>query len=190
MNLRAASVLSLAGMESDEHLFERARRGDLAAFDRLYLRHERRLFGFVLRLLGDRADAEEVFHDVFVSAFKSPPARLDEGGFTAWLYRVARNACANRVRGRRRGALALQRFGAEAPPVPSAEDLLREEQRTLAVASAVERLPQALASVFHLRTSGLSYEDIAASLGIPVGTVKSRMNALVRYLRGELEHDL
>ena len=72
----------------------------------------------------------------------------------------------------------------------SAEDLLREEQRTLAVASAVEKLPTTLASVFHLRTSGLSYEDIAAALKIPIGTVKSRMHALVQHLRGELDHDL
>jgi len=177
-------------METDEELFRRARQGDLAAFDQLYLRHERRLFGFILRLLGDRADAEEIFHDVFLSAFKARDVQLEEARFAAWIYRIARNACANKVRSRRRGANALFKLGEEEPPVASAEDLLREEQRTLAVASAVEKLPQTLASVFHLRTSGLSYEDIAAALGIPIGTVKSRMHALVQHLRGELDHDL
>jgi RNA polymerase sigma-70 factor (ECF subfamily) len=177
-------------METDEELFRRARGGDMAAFDSLYARHERRLFGFICRLLGDRADAEEIFHDVFLSAFKAKNVELQESRFAAWLYRIARNACANKVRGRRRGANAVMKLGVEEPPVPSAEDLLREEQRTLAVASAVEQLPQGLAAVFHLRTSGLSYEAIAEALGIPIGTVKSRMHALVQHLRGELDHDL
>src|SRR6185437_1394665 len=94
-------------MQTDEELFRRARQGDLTAFDQLYLRHERRLFGFILRLLGDRADAEEIFHDVFLSAFKAKDVQLEEARFAAWIYRIARNACANKVRSRRRGANAL-----------------------------------------------------------------------------------
>lgn len=177
-------------METDEELFRRARAGDMAAFDRLYARHERRLFSFILRLLGDRGDAEEILHDVILRAFRAKHVELEPGRFAAWLYRIARNTCANKIRSRRRGAAALQKLGDDDARAASAEELLREEQRTLAVASAVESLPEALAHVFHLRTAGMSYEGIAGALGIPIGTVKSRMHALVHHLRGELDHDL
>src|SRR4051812_18517017 len=109
-------------METDEELFARARAGDLTAFDRLYARHERRLFGFIARLLGDRADAEEIFHDVFLSAFKARHVELKEARFAAWLYRIARNACANKLRSRKRGSSALLKLGEPANTVPSAED--------------------------------------------------------------------
>src|SRR5947209_17991077 len=114
-------------METDEALFARARGGDMAAFDRLYGRHERRLFGFILRLLGDRADAEEIFHDVFLSAFKARHVEIQDARFAAWLYRIARNACANKVRSRKRGANAMLKLGDETPAAPSPEELLRDE---------------------------------------------------------------
>ena len=171
-------------MESDEALYQRARRGDLAAFDVLYARYERRVFGFVLRLVQDRAEAEELFHDTFLNLLEAPPARFQDASFAAWLFRIARNLAVNRLRSKSRGARALSRAAAVENLPPTPEQRVLEEERSFALADAVRRLPEGLADVFHLRSSGLSYEEIAGVLEVPLGTVKSRMNALVHHLQG------
>src|SRR5262245_55811999 len=141
-------------MNSDEELFRRTREGDMSAFDGLYARYEGPLFGFLLGVLGSREDAEETFHEAFMSVLKSPEPRFAAGGFRAWLYRVARNAALNRMRSERRGTRALSRMpDQEAAASPDRE--LAEHQRNAALEGAVERLPPALSDVYRLRTSGL-----------------------------------
>ena len=174
-------------IDSDEDLYRRARAGEMAAFDQLYSRYERRVFGFILRCVGGRADAEEIFHDVFLRVMTGSEARFEDGRFVAWLFRVARNACANFRRGALRGQRAVERLEPEPNTWPSPDQRLFEEERASSLARALEHLPATLADVFTLRTSGLSYDEIAETLRIPLGTVKSRMNALVNQLRGELE---
>lgn len=159
----------------------------MGAFDRLYGRYERRLFGFLLRLIGDRADAEEVFHDVFVKVMTGPEAHFEDGRFMAYLFRTARNLCANLRRGAARGQRAFDGLAHLSQAPPSPEDRLVEEERAFQLAKAAAELPGALADVFALRTSGLSYDEIAGALGIPLGTVKSRMNALMNHLKTRME---
>jgi RNA polymerase sigma-70 factor, ECF subfamily len=173
-------------MVTDEVLYERAREGDLSAFDALYARYERRLFGFLLRLVHDRAEAEELFHDTFLNLLEAPRATFDTATFAAWLFRIGRNQALNRLRTKTRGAHALTRVAVleEFPPTP--EQRLVEEERSFALSTAVRSLPEGLADVFHLRSSGLSYLEIADVLAVPIGTVKSRMNALVHHLKGAM----
>jgi len=173
-------------MESDEHLHARIRQGDLAAFDALYARYERPLFGFLLATLRDHAEAEDALHDTFLNALETPPATLTGGGFRAWLFRVAKNGALNRHRSRHRGAAAVRSL--EAPPAgPSAEDDLQRHELQTALKGAVERLPETLAELYRLRTSGLSYEEMAEVLETPLGTVKSRMHEMVKLLREDVE---
>jgi RNA polymerase sigma-70 factor, ECF subfamily len=172
---------------SDEELYRRARGGDLASFDRLYDRHERPLFGFILRCVGERADAEEIFHDVFLNVMVGAEASFGEARFGAWLYRSARNACANRRRGAARGWRAMQGLEVVQAEGTDPEQQLLLEERATALSRAVERLPEPLGEVFSLRSAGLSYEEIASALGLPLGTVKSRMNSLVTQLKGEID---
>ncbi len=174
-------------METDETLFRRVRAGDVAAFDRLYERHELRLFGYLRALLGDRQEAEEVFHDAFLHAIDSETT--PEEGFHPWLYRIARNLAFNRRRaaGRReRAHAALGVVGASATS-HAADVSLETRELEGALARAVERLPDTLGELYHLRTSGLSYEQIAVVVDVPLGTVKSRMHQMVVTLREELK---
>jgi RNA polymerase sigma-70 factor (ECF subfamily) len=173
-------------MDSDEALYRRARQGDLAAFDTLYARYERRVFGFVLRLVQDRAEAEELFHDTFLNILEAPQARFDGASFASWLFRIARNLTLNRLRTKSRGVRAASRAAVieELPATP--EQRLVEEERAFALSNAVRKLPEGLADVFQLRSSGLSYLEIAGVLDLPIGTVKSRMNALVHHLQGAM----
>jgi RNA polymerase sigma-70 factor (ECF subfamily) len=183
------SGVSLAGssMETDEALIHRVRAGDMAAFDRLYERYEVRLFAYVRGLVRDRQDAEEIFHDAFLAALKDATSAFDDGGFRAWLYRVARNLSLNRVRASGRHARRVEQAAVEENFVARADEELESRELGAALGVAVERLPPVLGELYHLRSSGLSYEQIAGVVDVPLGTVKSRMHQLVQTLRKELE---
>lgn len=172
--------------ETDEALHRRLVAGDLTAFDLLYARHARPLFAFLRRELdGDGRDAEDVLHEAFLGLLKekSPPAR----SFKAWLYQVARHLCLNRARTRRRGEGALVREAAGSPrTVTPPEGALAQAQVAALVKQAVERLPRELAQVYQLRASGLSLDEVAHVLGVPLGTVKSRLHTVVGRLREEV----
>src|SRR5947209_14889482 len=106
-------------MDSDERLFERMRAGDMSAFEALYGRWERRLFGFIRAYLDDAAEAEDVFHETFMTVLRAP-ADFSRGSFKAWVHQVARNAALNRLRSRRRGESAKERHAYELPTVAAA----------------------------------------------------------------------
>ena len=174
-------------MESDESLFERIRGGELAAFDALYLRWERRLYGFIRGYLDDTAEAEDVFHEIFMTILRAP-ADFARGSFKAWVLQVARNACLNRLRSRRRGEAARARQAEDTPRVSSPtalEDIAMRETQA-ALHEAVKRLPRNLGEVYRLRAAGLSYEEMASVLEVPLGTVKSRMHEMVSQLKKEM----
>jgi RNA polymerase sigma-70 factor (ECF subfamily) len=174
-------------VDADEALVQRIRRGDIGAFDRLYERHEGRLFAYLRAVLGNRSDAEEALHDAFLAVLRDKEADFErEGAFRAWLFRVARNLALNRRRAQDRH----DRNVADAPAEPAgdrADHALEVRQLEDALAAAVRRLPAALGELWHLRTSGLSYEQIASVVDVPLGTVKSRMHQMVCVLREELK---
>jgi RNA polymerase sigma-70 factor, ECF subfamily len=176
-------------MDSDEALFERLIAGDLGAFDRLYARFERPLYGFIKSHLGDAREAEDVLHETFVTLLRERDKHPTVRSFRGWLYAVARNLCLNRLRSRKRASRALAAVsGAEAlaalPATPERE--LEAREQAAALKRAAERLPSTLAEAYRLRAAGLSNDEVADLLGVPVGTVKSRMHEMVARLRQEL----
>lgn len=176
---------AIAVESSDETLYYKVRRGDLLAFDTLYARYERRLFGFICKLVHNHHDAEDLFHEAFVSVLRSREVNFDRGSFCSWLYRIARNQSLNHLRsGRRQSQLQQRAFEPCAPP--SAETTVAESERAVLLEQSVANLPPLLAEIYHLRSGGLSYEEMAEVLQIPLGTVKSRMNQMTQRLREDL----
>jgi RNA polymerase sigma-70 factor, ECF subfamily len=169
-------------MDSDEQLYRRVRDGDLRAFDQLYARYESRLYGFLRATLGNREDAEDALHEAFLNTLKSRDVGLDHGGFRMWLFRIARNVALNRRRSSARSAKAKASLP-EQEPQETAHDHLEARELATALGEAVLCLPPALAEVYRLRTSGLSYEEMADVLETPLGTVKSRMHEMVKHLK-------
>ncbi len=174
-------------MPSDEALYERLLQGDLRAFDLLYARYERPLFGFIRTHLPDPAEAEEVFHEAFMALLRQRGQGRPIHSLKAWLYRVARNLCFNRRRGRKRADQALAAVtGDPGPPAEEPERALLRQEQAAALRRAVSRLPPEQGELFALRASGLSYEELADVLGVPLGTVKSRVHKMVCCLREEM----
>jgi RNA polymerase sigma-70 factor, ECF subfamily len=116
-------------------------------------------------------------------------ARKEVRSFRAWLFQVARNLCLNRVRKSKRAGRAFEAAAhVEAmgsAPVPAEQALLCHQQAEM-LQKAVARLPEALGDIYQLRASGMSYDEVAEALRIPVGTVKSRMHEVVKRLREEV----
>jgi RNA polymerase sigma-70 factor, ECF subfamily len=161
---------------SDEALLAAHLRGDPGAFGQLVARHERRIYGLCLRILGNREDAEDATQEAFVAALRKASSFRRAAAFSTWLYRIAVNAATDQARRRGRARLAaidpddaglavapggdLGELVAAAVTVQTALAQVAEEFRVAVVLCDLYRLP---------------YADAAQILEVPVGTVKSRV---------------
>jgi RNA polymerase sigma-70 factor, ECF subfamily len=175
---------------SDGELIQRTGDGDQSAFEKLYLRYSRPIFGLALRRLGDRGRAEDAVQETFVSIWRSARTYKPERGPGApWVYGVARNAIVDRSRARNEPAAeAPDEASLEIGPDERAEQAWTQWQ----IHSALERLPERESEVIALAYwSDLSQSEVAVQLGIPLGTVKTRTRSallhLAEILEGELE---
>lgn len=172
---------------SDGTLWARARSGDEGAFGLLFERHARAIYNYCFRRTGDWATAEDLLSAVFLEAWRRRDQELDAEKVLPWLYGVATNVVRNRRRSQRRWAAALARFPAPQPEpdFASAADERVDDERTMRGALArLGSLPRREQDVFALCAwLELSYEEAAAALGIPVGTVRSRLSRARARLR-------
>ncbi len=174
-------------MSSDESLYVRLLDGDMSAFDALYARYERPLFGFIRRFVTDAAQAEEIFHEAFLAVLREGRKQRTVTSFRPWLYRVTRNLCLNQLRSRDRASRAMAELAAHPAPGSDRPDTrLAHVETERALDRAVAHLPDELGELYAMRASGMSYESVAELLGIPLGTVKSRMNRMLARLREEM----
>jgi RNA polymerase sigma-70 factor, ECF subfamily len=175
--------------ESDGELIERIAGGDRSAFEELYTRYSRAVLGLALRRLGDRGRAEDASQEAFVAIWRS--ARTYDRGRGAgapWLYTVARNAITDGLR-RTPEPVAELADGPGREPDPA--DRVEGAWQAWRVHRALEVLPEHERPVIELAYwRGLSQSEIADSLGIPLGTVKTRTRSALARLADVLEGEL
>ena len=174
---------------TDGDLLERIANGDQAAFDILYRRYARPVFGLALRLLRDRDRAEDAVQETFTAIWRSARSyRADRGPGAPWLYAVARNAIVDRARSRREQTFA--EAPDEASGAPGPPDRLESGYVAWRVHRAVEELPDHEREVLELAYwSGLSQSEVAGFLGIPLGTVKTRTRSALARLADMLDRE-
>jgi RNA polymerase sigma-70 factor (ECF subfamily) len=174
---------------SDGELILRTADGDRGAFDVLYRRYSRPVFGLALRRLGDRGRAEDAVQETFASIWRAARSyRPERGPGAPWLYAVARNAITDRGRARSEPPMEVPDS-----PSPDAGPAERAESSWTAwrVHRALEELNENERKVIELAYwSGLSQSEVAESLNIPLGTVKTRTRAALGRLSVLLEEDL
>jgi RNA polymerase sigma-70 factor (ECF subfamily) len=180
----------LAETRSDSELLRLLADGDVRAVGELYDRHASTLFPIALRILRDRSEAEDLVHDAFVTVNERASQYVPERGTViAWLVTLVRNLSIDRTRRRdRRGALTRDVLAHEAPTS------VRDPERLTSDASEREKIRRALGSLPEAQRStlevaffeGLSYPEIAAREGVPLGTIKSRAARALAALRDAL----
>jgi RNA polymerase sigma-70 factor (ECF subfamily) len=175
--------------ETDADLIQRAGDGDRTAFEALYRRYARPVFGLALRRLGDRGRAEDAVQETFASVWRSARTyRPERGPGAPWLYAVARNAIVDRSRTRTDATGDVPDRASDEP-----DPAERTEQSWVAwrVHRALEELPEREREVIALAYwSGLSQSEVAEFLGIPLGTVKTRTRAALQRLADVLDGEL
>jgi RNA polymerase sigma-70 factor (ECF subfamily) len=183
------------GCDPDGELVDRWQSGDPSAFEALIRRHERRVFGLLMRMLGNRQDAEDVAQEAFLSLHRHGHRFRYEARFSTFVFRVAANAALNRRRTLGRKNARIRQFklrqeaGIDLPTTArDPESQAAGAQVQAQVQEALLRLPADLRMVTVLYDiEGLSYREIATVLEIPEGTVKSRIHRARSALRARLK---
>jgi len=172
--------------ESDLVLVKRVQRGDKSAFDLLVRKYQHKVVKLVLRYVRNPAEAEDIAQEAFIKAYRALPQFRGDSAFYTWMYRIAINTAKNSLASRDRSPIAYDldltdpeeshsvQTKLQDPDTPEGM-ALTEEIRGI-VNSAIEGLPEELKTAIVLRElDGLSYEEIAAAMECPVGTVRSRI---------------
>ena len=181
---------------ADEELMPLVGRKDPEAFEVLYDRHGGAAYSLAYRIVGDRAAAEEVTQEAFISIWRSG-ARFDaaRGSVRSWLLSVVRNRAIDFLRSRAGKAPKLD-FDDEAaieqrPAAERTEEEALRRETAVEVRGALGKLPGEQSKVIELAYfGGFSHSEIAAILGLPMGTVKGRMRLGLEKIRGELAEGL
>jgi RNA polymerase sigma-70 factor (ECF subfamily) len=187
---------------SDLSLVRRVQRGDKGAFDALVLKYQHKL---VMRYVRNPAEAEDIAQEAFIKAYRALPQFRGDSAFYTWLYRIAINTAKNAVVSRDRSPIEydLDRSNTDESydmqgrmkDSETPEGLVLTDEIRSTVNAAIDALPEDLRTAIVLRElEGLSYEEIAAAMGCPVGTVRSRIfrarEAIDRRLREVFEGGL
>lgn len=185
----------------DEALMQAFCKGDASSFETLVARHQRGVYNFLLRSVGQKARAEELLQEVFLRVVRAKARYTPSAKFTTWLYSIARNLCVDesrRAKFRKHQSLDAPRKGSDGDQgsamissIPSKDVPTDEAAEAPTIrkrlSEAVSKLPVEQREVFLLRqVSGLSFREIAETVDIPENTVKSRMRYALEKLRSEL----
>ena len=172
--------------EADQRLVERAQAGDPLAFDVLVAKYQRKLNRLLSRYIRDHAEVEDVAQEAFLKAYRALPSFRGESAFYTWLYRIGINTAKNYLAAKGRRAPTTTEVDADEAEtfeeagllhdINTPERILQSKQIGQTINIAMQSLPEELRNAIMLREiEGLSYEEIAAEMGCPIGTVRSRI---------------
>lgn len=190
------------GADDDRRLVERARAGDAMAFEALVRRYERWVFTLALRMVGDRQEAEDIAQEIFLKAYRGLEGFRGASRFSTWLYAIASHHCLNYL-GSSDARLRRQVWdpgpvgdcGGDAPTVldrvpdgaPGPDAVLEGRELRQAIQNGLAYLSEEHRLIVVLRdVQGMSYEEIAATLGLELGTVRSRLHRARMDLKAQL----
>lgn len=176
----------MSDRDIDQQLVERVQRGDKRAFDLLVMKYERRLARLLSRFVRDPHEVEDIAQEAFIKAYRALPTFRGDAAFYTWLYRIGINTAKNYLMARGRRAPTSTDFDIEEAEgfedASGLQDLNTPENELLSkevakvVNEAMAALPEDLRTAISLREmEGLSYEEIAETMGCPIGTVRSRI---------------
>ena len=176
----------MSAEETDLSLVRRVQRGDKGAFDALVLKYQHKVVKLVTRYVRSLAEAEDVAQEAFIKAYRALPQFRGDSAFYTWLYRIAINTAKNAVASRERSPVVYDLDRGDRAEIyelqgrmkdgATPEALAMTEEIRSTVNAAIESLPEDLRTAIVLRElEGLSYEEIAAAMDCPVGTVRSRI---------------
>jgi RNA polymerase sigma-70 factor, ECF subfamily len=190
---------------TDLSLVRRVQRGDKGAFDALVLKYQHKVVKLVTRYVRNPAEAEDIAQEAFIKAYRALPQFRGDSAFYTWLYRIAINTAKNAIVSRDRSPIEYDldmqnseessRMQRHLKDSETPEALVMTEEIRSTVNNAIDALPEDLRTAIVLRElEGLSYEEIAATMECPVGTVRSRIfrarEAIDRRLREVFEGGL
>lgn len=183
-------------MENEERkLIERASGGDPSAFNRLMEAHERRMYAVALRMCGNREDAQDCLQEAMLRVYRAISGFKGQSSFGTWVYRITMNTCLDELRRKKNkqstsldNLLDMGWSPVDEGNTPEQHALKAETRSCLH--SAIHALPDDMRSAIVLRDiQGLSYEEIAQTLDINVGTIKSRISRGREKLREKLKEN-
>jgi RNA polymerase sigma-70 factor, ECF subfamily len=177
------TVVHMASSRTDVELIERACANDVEAFAEVYDRHAPQLLALLRRLLGDKVDAQDVLHDVFLEAWRGVRSYdAARGTVRAWL--------AVRARSRALDALGQQARQTQHLPYDAAPLMAATSERALAVQQALAKLPAQVRETLELiYFEGLTAPELSERMSVPEGTVRSRLNRGLAALKHMLQPD-
>ena len=180
---------------NESELIRAARRGDEAAFEQLVRLHEKKIYNLCLRMCGDAEDAAEAAQDTFLALWRGLEGFREDAALSTWLYRLASNACIDRLRRKKRTVDGVSLDDEDAhlevrDRAPTPEQRVEREETQRLVREGLAALPPDYRQVLVLRElEQLSYAEICAVTALELGTVKSRINRARLLLRNYLAAD-
>jgi RNA polymerase sigma-70 factor (ECF subfamily) len=186
----------------DEDLVLRVQQGDKSAFDLLVIKYQHKIIQLVNRYVKDPSEAQDVAQEAFIKAYRALGNFRGDSAFYTWLYRIAINTAKNYLVSRSRRSSDYQVDVQDAEAIENApqlqgmetpERLLLNQEIIDTIKTAIDKLPEEMRTAIMLREfEGMSYEEIAAAMDCPVGTVRSRIfrarEAIDNKLNPLLEH--
>ena len=170
-------MMSLDGPEdygrlSDEVLLNKVGTGDQEAFRQLYQNTDRSIYGFILSIVKNPQDAEEIMQETYIKVWTSAAGYKSQGKPLAWMFTIARNLCYMKFRNQKHESdIAFEDLEGEETGEVCPEKILKEEEREIVLLHA---------------TAGMKHREIAASLGMPLATVLSKYNRAMKKLENYL----